>query len=424
MKYFINIIILIVFIPIQSGFCITCDEAVGFAIKQSETIQMSDATAETIRESGKQSTAFKYPNVNFHASYTELDTNKKDSVLYPFLNQPDHDVNASVQFSQLLFAGGRLWMSNALKQKFYSQADWTQKLGKRELSMQVRMAFYQALYQKAAVDILQDRLAQRKAELEDAMDLRNVGVVTSLDVRQAQLSLNLATDELNAAQASYQNVLIEFNVAMGRNANDTLFVPEGSLSGVTNLSSVLNQLDDALKKNRLMDLQMALLETETSRIQLQFEKAKQYPEISLVALAKKNGDDFDNCFNYYQVGAQFSYPLFDGFLIRSQIAQKKANLTKSQAQQNYIKKTLEGKIRSLHVNHESIEKRIELQKQAIILSKDNYDDARGQYRAGTITITQLGEFNLSYAESRFNLLRIYFLQCELYVQTMTLLDFI
>lgn len=412
------------YLQVKQGCCITCHEAVDYAIKQSEAIQMSDATAETIRQSGKQSVAFIWPTITAKASYAELDSSKKDSVFYPFLNQPDRDVSASLEFSQLLFAGGRIWMSNDLKQTFDSLADWTQKMGKRQLAMQVRMAYYQALYQQAAVDILQDRLKQRNAELEDAEDLKNVGVVTSLDVRQAQLSLNLAKDELNAAQAKYQDVLIHFNVTMGRSGNETLFVPEGTLSGVDNLSSILNKVDDALKNNLLMDIQMASLETETSQIHYQFEKAKHYPEFALVAQAKKNGDDFDNCFNYYQIGAQISYPLFDGFLIRSQIHEKKANLNKSKAQQKKIKKSLEGTIRSLHVNHDSLEIRIRLQKQAIDLSKDNYDDARGQYRAGTITITQLGEFNLSYAEARFNLLRIYFFQCDLYVQALALIDFI
>ena len=423
---YIHFIFIFLIIFVKTGECITCKEAVNFALKQSETIHITNAQAKTIKESGKQSIAFIYPQITTQAHYLEMDSNKEDSILFPFLNSPNRDVSASIQFSQLLFAGGRLWMSKALKDNFDSIAGLTKKMGKRELAKEVRLAFYQSLYQQAAINILKDRLKQRKTELEDAIDLRNVGVVTSLDVRQARLSLNLAKDELNEASASYQDVLIEFNTILGISSdkNDELFVPEGSLSGAKNIPEILKKLNEALKNKSLIDSKMAQLNSESNKIQYKFEKAKRFPELSLIAQAKKNGDDFDNCFNYYQAGAQITYPLFDGFLIRSQISEKYQEFRKSKEQEKKTNKILTGNIRSLHINHESIEKRIGLQKQAVQLSKENYEDARGQYRAGAITMTHLGEFNLSYAEARFNLLRIYYIQRELYVRALALLEFL
>ena len=409
---------------VGAAYGITSMEAIQFALKQSETIQMAEETSQTLRESGKQATAFIYPQANLFGNYVEKESNKEDNLLFPFLNQADREVSASFQLSQLLFAGGRIWMSKALKDNFFEQAEWQLNATRKDLAMQVRLSFYNALYQNAAVEILQDRLAQRKAELEDALDLRNVGVVTSLDVRQAQLSLNQAKDELNAAQAKYQDGLIGFNTIIGRSGQDDLFVPEGTISDVDDMDEILDKLDNALSNRRMIPIQMARLSTENARIQYRFEKAKKFPEVSLVAQAQKSGDDFHNCFNYYQVGAQVQYPLFDGFLIRSQISEKQALLRNRQANERQTLKKLASQIRSIRINYVSIEKRIDLQKQAVSLSKENYEDARGQYRAGSITMTQLGEFNLSYAESRFGLLGIYYLLRELYVEALSLLEYV
>jgi len=418
--YFITIIINFVSV----AYSINCQESIQFALKQSDSIQMAEETSQTIRESGKQAIAFIYPQANLLGNYFEKDTNKKDNPLFPFLNQPDREVSAGFQVSQLIFAGGRIWMSKALKDNLVEQAECQLNATKKDLAMQVKLSFYGALYQSAAVEIFQDRLAQRKAELEDALDLRNVGVVTSLDVRQAQLSLNQSKDELNAAQAKYQDELIDFNTIIGRSGQDELFIPEGTLSDIDNMTGLLDQLDEALSNRRMIPIQIARLSTENARIQYQFEKAKQFPELSLVAQAQKAGDDFNNCFNYYQVGAQIQYPLFDGFLIRSQISEKQSTFRNRQANERQTLKKLAGQIRSIQINYESISKRIDLQKQAVTLSKDNYEDARGQYRAGAITMTQLGEFNLSYAESRFGLLGIYFLQRKLYIEAVSLLEYV
>ena len=56
------------------------------------------------------------------------------------------------------------------------------------------------------------------------------------------------------------------------------------------------------------------------------------------------------------------------------------------------------------------------------LSRQNYEDAREQYRAGTITLTQLGDFNLGYAEARFILQRLFFSRRGLLNNTEALLE--
>ncbi|MBW2368833.1 MAG: TolC family protein, partial [Deltaproteobacteria bacterium] len=86
------------------------------------------------------------------------------------------------------------------------------------------------------------------------------------------------------------------------------------------------------------------------------------------------------------------------------------------------KKELAGEVERIDFNAVALKERAEIQQETVALSRDNYKDARAQYRAGTITLTRLGDFNLAYAEARFLLLRVYFLQQELNSDVLALLE--
>jgi len=97
-------------------------------------------------------------------------------------------------------------------------------------------------------------------------------------------------------------------------------------------------------------------------------------------------------------------------------------MKKTEESLSQTKKLLAGEIETVGVNIESLKQRISLQQEAVELSRENYEDARGHYRAGMITLTRFGEFNLSYAEARFNLLRIFFLRREQLTRAEALLE--
>ena len=77
---------------------------------------------------------------------------------------------------------------------------------------------------------------------------------------------------------------------------------------------------------------------------------------------------------------------------------------------NQVTRTLSGTLNKLNTEVDRLDKRIELQEKNIELSHENYQDARSIYGAGTMTLTRMGDFNLLYAEARFNLLHLYYLE--------------
>ena len=112
----------------------------------------------------------------------------------------------------------------------------------------------------------------------------------------------------------------------------------------------------------------------------------------------------------WNIGVQVQWNIFDGGLLRASRSSQRTQLVIQTEKLTQTLRQLTAETQKLEVNLKSLDVRINLQTSAVDLSQRNYEDARGHYRAGTITLTRLGEFNLVYAEARFNLQQLYYLK--------------
>jgi outer membrane protein len=387
---------------------VTRQEAVRYAIDNAESIRIVRQNAQQTREVGRQSVAFLKPQINLVGAY-KTGTNASD-IPIPELEYPEKDILAQAELSQILYAGGRIMSSLALEKNLYKQADQQEISGIRDIIKAVKSTFDEVLFQKAAVNIFKDRFVQRQRELEDARNLWEAGVVILLDVRQAQLNLNFADGSLKESEASHKQALIDFNVAMGRSGNEQLLVPEGTLEDSDTLNEMIHSLYEAIDKQDLLDIELRKTEEEAARLNHQIIRGEYYPELRFLSAATTQGESRTDMDESWSVGVQMRWNLLDGGLARARSAEAGAQLRSARENLERTKKNLAGLVEKISVDHESLKQRKLLQLEAVKLAEENYEDAREQYRAGTITLTDLGVFNLRFAEARFNLIQIYFLQ--------------
>jgi OMF family outer membrane factor len=417
-KIFIAVILMILGLPAW-GRAITREEAVQFALEKSESIRIAEGSAETVRAKARQSVAFTRPQVSLESAYVEMGNNADSGSLSL---SPDRDISAGLTGSQLVYAAGRIQNSWELEKNLYQQADLLLNSGKRDIAQGVKNAFDAVLLQESVVEILKDRLKQRQNELTDADNLREAGMATSLDVRQARLNLNFAVDALKSGQQTYQDALIQFNVVIGRSGKDTQLIPEGKLDDSLRWEMLLNKLNQAFSEDKLLDIQSRKKETEAADLRYQITDGELWPEVALVATGLSNGDKIDDTVESWTVGVRLNWNIFDGDLVNSKLAENLAQKRIAGESLSKTRKALAGEIEKIHSNFKTIEERLRIQKEAVVLSSQNYEDAREQYRAGLINLTRLGDFNLDYAEARFILQRLYFSRHELMNNSEALLE--
>ncbi len=403
------------------SYSITIEDSIKYALNHSEAIRIAFESAQTLRAKGRQVSAFTKPQLSMEFNYLEMNDNYPDPhFLLP--GRPSRDVSAGYDASQLLWAGGMIWNSLELKDILYRQADLLYYSGKRDIKQNVRLAFDNVLFNKAMLRILKDRLSQRKEELKDAEDLRAGGMVTSLDVRQARLNLNFSMSELKSGESSYHDALVNFNLAIGRKGEGDLWVPKGNLENIPDISKILKKLKNAFHNNELIDIKSKETEMEAARLNHEIAKGEAFPKLMLVSSGTSDGEDFNEMNESWNIGLIIKWTILDGGLISSKKAKTSSEMLMASENLAKIKKNISGEIEKLRVNYESLKSRIFIQTESVKLSKENYEDARGQYRAGMITQTRLGEFNLKYAESRFRLQNLLYLQRQLITRAYALME--
>ncbi|VAX34538.1 hypothetical protein MNBD_NITROSPIRAE03-1411 [hydrothermal vent metagenome] len=418
MKIKFLVLLLILLLPSVAR-TITLEEALQLALEDSEAVRITVQSSEALRADARKGVAFVKPQARIGARYLR---NYSTVEWFPGFETPHWLKSASIEASQVLWAGGRILRSLDLKENLYRLSEISEKSGKREIRRQVRLAFYSVLFQKALLDILEDRTAQREEELRDAEDLRDAGMVTSLDVRQAKLNLNNAMEELQTGEESYNRALIDFNLSIGRSGWEELLVPSGRLESIRGVETRLKRLEEALVQDHLLDIRLARADLLTSRLRYEIAGRGHMPELQLVTSARSSNEYIGQMDQEWNIGVQLTWNVLDGGLVSSN---KAATMAEMRVADNKLKKTrkeLAGLVRDLKVSVASVDRRIGLQRESVALSGENYEDARGQYRAGTITLTRLGELNLAYAEARFRLSRLFYLKRELLIQADALLE--
>lgn len=424
--FFPETLVILVCIPVLCGvvhaknLSISLQEAVRYAQAHSHAYMEEKEKANQIQASADQAVAFAKPRIGVSGGYLEMGTNAEDPP-FAFLAPPDRSVSLFLEASQILFAGGRIWDAFRLKKRLYTEADLLKDAGARNLEKEVRDAFDAVLYQQAALEIVENRLAQRLAETEDAKDLYAVGMVTSLDLRLAKMNTNISQDEKNAAIASYESALIAFNRVIGTPEEEEKQVPEGNLTALPDMSALFHQLKKKQETGALLDIAQMEARVQSAKIGHEMAKGEWFPEVVFTSRVKTEGEKMDETDESWFAGIQVQFDLYDGGEVSAGKARTLSKYRETLHAKQRTEKEITAGINTLIVNYQSLENRILLQKEAAQLAMKNYEDARGQYRAGTITLTQVGDFNLTYAEARFNLLRLYYEMRKLVTQAYALI---
>ncbi|MBF0230110.1 MAG: TolC family protein [Desulfamplus sp.] len=399
---------------------ITLEDAIKKALSSSDQARVIEESRKYSDAEAKKVDAFTKPRIDTSVKYYELGTTAEDN---PFMSTPDRQMSTGLTASKLLWAGGRISESRALKENLIKLAQIQESSMKRDLSKQVANGFLAVLYQQARITVLKDRVNQRTDELNDATDLFEAGMVTNLDVREAKLQLHVAKDALSSGQSEFHTALVDFNLAIGETGEETqtLLVPEGGLIRPQTLNQKLTKLETLYKEKQQIDIKKAEQAVNVSEKSLNIAKDESKPALSLIAGTEYIGEKAEDMEASWNVGAQMSWNFYDGGTIDANIASARADKKSREATLRQAEKSISGTLNKLRTEVDSLNKRIKLQEETVVLSNGNYEDARGLYLNGTITLTRVGDFNLLYAEARFNLLQLYYLENVIAIEVQSLI---
>jgi len=192
--------------------------------------------------------------------------------------------------TQPIFTGFALVSSYRLSQLGIDQSELEFELGKLDLALNVKTAYFNILVADKGVEVAEKQVESLKSNLKVARSFFNVGMIPINDVLKAEVELASAEQDLVKATTATRLTRSSFNTILVRPINEPVEVEDI-------LTYKPEKADyDALIKKALSDrpelkvLDVNLLQADQ---QIRLAKSKNYPEVSLNYQYIKKGDSPD-----------------------------------------------------------------------------------------------------------------------------------
>ena len=342
------------------GFCfaqeketkvITVEDAVSLALENNISIKRNQITLETLELKNKYSWNSVSPSISASANYNQpLGNGKNDNYS---LNASGSvsirlspSVYTSIQSAKLNYEMGKISYEQAVK----------------SVELEVRNAFYQMLYAKENLSLLERNLETAKQRYNLNLEKYQKGQLSELDLLSAQYSYESLIPNIEASQITMENNMSTFKQLLGLNQTESI-----ELSG--SLDDFLSSFDFTLSFdiNEIPSMKNLNYQIESAKNQLLATRFSAYgPSLSFGFSAGKDLKNTDSDFTF-SLSAGVSIPL-DGFLPWSSgalsIANQKATLEDLKLQLENQKTTLEIQIQN------STKKIMQAQSQLELLEKN------------------------------------------------------
>jgi outer membrane protein TolC len=263
----------------------------------------------------------------------------------------------------------------------------------------VKQAYYGVLKAEKNRIIAEDTIKQFHQHLEQAKGFYEVGTKPKFDVTKAEVDLSNARLNMIKAENALRIALVTLNNAIGLPE-----APEYTIEDNLSFQKYPVTFKEAIEKaykNR-PDLKSVDARKRAAAESVELAKKGYYPVLTGSAAYNFAGDRFplDEGWN---AGIALTFPIFSGFLTKSQVAESKANLNVIKANEETLRQNIFLEVQQSYLNLNVAGERIYVADLTVQQASENFEIANGRYTAGVgnpIEVTD-AEVSLSNAKTAY-----------------------
>lgn len=313
----------------------TLDECINYAMENNVPLKMSKLQQQNAQEEVKQSKAALLPtltaNTNQGVGYSPFDNSGADKTYY----NGSYGINAQ----WTVWNGGQNTNTLKLNKLSVQQAELSTNESANSIQERITQLYIQILYMTEAIEVNRLSLETSKKNEERGQQMVEVGKMSKADL--AQLSAQRAASEYNIVEvetqlAKYkQQLKQELELTDERNFDVAIPVTTDQ-QALADIPSMETVYEAALAQRP--EIKNALLDIESSKLQIKIAKASALPSITLSGGLSTNtnsmstlawGSQMKNNFGL-SASVGVSVPIFDGR--RTKTSVNKARLAQEQAE--------------------------------------------------------------------------------------------
>ncbi|MGM9817868.1 MAG: TolC family protein [Paludibacteraceae bacterium] len=305
---------------------------------------------------------------------------------------PHFGNNASVEITQILYAGGALKAANEIAKLELENAKLALENNRQALRFQLVGQYLDLFELQNVLQVYNENIKQTQYVLENMRSKTNEGITLNNDITRYDLLLA----ELQLGKKKIENAIavLNFNITttIGLD-NDIKIIPDSNL-----LQIVLPQdgkrfwLGQSVSNLELRQLETGIKISEQS---IKTENAKRIPNIVFKAADNFNGPilievpTINKNFNYWYVGIGVQYNF--GELYKSKHSVKSAKLATQRLQEQYAdaKEQTELAIYSNYVKYLETYDELQTQTKNVELANQNYEVIYNRYQNDLVLISEM-----------------------------------
>jgi outer membrane protein len=300
----------------------------------------------------------------------------------------DEDYNASVRLQQNLYTGGAVTSQVAIARLNIEKQEYEFQAIANRVAMDVRIAFYDLLLNRAKVHVREDSVRVLEEELKTQQERLNAGIVGVLNVQRAEVALANERPELVNAQTELKNSYLRLGELFGTDfpmgVEQAPFEVSGELHyqpGHPDLTECLARADASRPeiKSREKDIQIQdwqyTLDRSELRPHVQFFSAYEVynerdPEV---------GPEFNHG---YLVGINATWHVFDGFATKGRLQATRARREVAVQALEAQHRTVASEVRSAFFDLEQADRVLESETKNVQTAGETLEGAKANLAAG------------------------------------------
>lgn len=316
-----------------------------------------------------------------------------------------------VAFLLPLFRGFGLSAKYRIAQLELKQAEQQQEQTRLDLMLAIRQNFIRILLAEGVHDVVRKTIKQLKINRRNARSYYRQGLSPQNDVLKAEVALANASQQEKVVAQQVEILRAQLNRLLGIEEETWLPLspwrkepPRDEQTRVVPSLADLYRLADS-RRPQLLALEAAIGQAKQQR---RLAESGYYPQVSLVASAYREGDDFAasrNDFSNNQnaaIGLKVDWNLFKGGGTR-------AAASRAEYQAKALAKTLQDRVKQVHLEVEDAYRQLQVARSnlktaqvAVKQAEENRRITLSQYREQVIIFSEVLDAEVYLAQARTN----------------------
>ncbi len=300
----------------------------------------------------------------------------------------DEDYNASVRVLQNLYTGGAVTSQMAIARLSVERQEYEFQEIANRVAMEVRIAFNEALLNRAKVRVREDSVRVLEEELKSQQERLSAGIVGTLNVSRAEVTLANERPELINARTQLMNSYLRLGELCGINFEAQSDKAPFEISGELNYHAQHAELSESLARadtNR-PEIKARQKDIEIQDRQYKLDQSELRPQVQFFSgyeVYSERDPAVGSELNHgYLVGVNANWHVFDGFATKGRLQATRARREAAAQALEAARRSVASEVRSAFFDLDQAERVLRTETENVHTADESLEIARTNLGAG------------------------------------------